>query len=99
MAREPSSRNVTRTPHRGVAMDVTLPKADGTQLPMPTPFDDFTPKASPNYSCKADEKEKCENRNLLIQLMAQVGLKPINTEWWHFQLPNAGKYPLVEKLN
>ncbi len=28
--------------NRGIAMDVTLAKEDGTYLEMPTPFDDFT---------------------------------------------------------
>lgn len=84
--------------NRGIAVDATLSKPDGTLLMMPTEFDDFTAKASPNYACKADEKERCDNRKILIDLMAQVGLKPLNSEWWHYQLPNTSKYPLVEKL-
>jgi D-alanyl-D-alanine dipeptidase len=85
--------------NRGVAVDVTLAKEDGTPLPMPTPFDDFTAKASPNYTCKSEEKEKCENRDLLKKLMTESGLTILNSEWWHFQLPHAGKYPIVEDLN
>jgi D-alanyl-D-alanine dipeptidase len=85
--------------NRGVAVDVTLAKEDGTFLSMPTPFDDFTPKASPNYACQPAEKEKCENRDLLKKLMTESGLNVLNSEWWHFQLPQAGKYPIVEDFN
>lgn len=83
--------------NRGVAVDVTLAGEDGMQLSMTTLFDDFTPKASPAYQCLPEEKEKCQNRDLLIQFMAQVGLKPLATEWWHYQLADAKKYPLIEK--
>ncbi len=81
--------------NRGIAMDVTLAKEEGIYLEMPTPFDDFTAKASPYYACPPAEKQKCKNRDLLIELMAQVALKPLNSEWWHFQVPNGGKYPII----
>src|SRR5215831_13792172 len=48
--------------NRGIAVDVTLAKEDGSLLEMPTRFDDFTAKASPGYACKAEEKARCENR-------------------------------------
>ena len=35
--------------NRGAAVDLTLIKLDGTEVPMPTPFDDFTPKAHRDY--------------------------------------------------
>jgi len=79
--------------NRGIAIDVTLAKEDGTYLEMPTPFDDFTAHAAPTAPCSPAEKQKCGNRDLLISLMAQVGLKPVPTEWWHYQL--AGKYPII----
>lgn len=85
--------------NRGIAVDVSLADATGQPLPMPTPFDDFSPKAAPGYPCEATEVKRCANRDLLIQLMGAVGLKPLATEWWHFQLPNAKKYPIVESLN
>ncbi len=81
--------------NRGIAVDVTLAKDDGTPLEMPTAFDDFTAKASPNYACPAAETIKCQNRQILFDLMDQVGLKPLPTEWWHFQLPGKG-YPIVQ---
>ncbi len=81
--------------NRGIAMDVTLAKEDGTYLEMPTPFDDFTAKASPHHACPPAEKQKCENRNLLIELLTEIRLKPIDTEWWHFQIPSGGKYLII----
>lgn len=81
--------------NRGIAIDVTLAKEDGTYLEMPTAFDDFSAKASPHYACPPTEKQKCENRNLLIELLTEVRLKPIDTEWWHFQIPSGGKYPII----
>jgi D-alanyl-D-alanine dipeptidase len=85
--------------NRGVAVDVSLAKEDGMPLSMPTPFDDFTAKASPNYHCTEAEKEKCANRDLLKKIMTESGLEVLNSEWWHFQLPHSGKYPIVEDLN
>jgi len=85
--------------NRGVAVDVSLAKEDGTPLSMPTLFDDFSAKASPNYRCGEAEKDKCENRDLLKKILTESGLEVLNSEWWHFQLPHAGKYPIIEDLN
>ncbi len=84
--------------NRGAAIDVTLADADGNLLPMPTGFDDFSVKAAPSYRCKSDEIVKCRNRATLVQLMKSVGLRPIRSEWWHYELPEAASYPIVEKL-
>ncbi len=40
------------------------------------------------------EKE-IAHRTLLRDLMEAVGLKALEHEWWHFNLPNKDKYPLV----
>ena len=85
--------------NRGVAIDVTLADSAGNYLPMPTAFDDFSAKAAPAFACEKEEAEKCANRNRLIELMKSVNLSPINSEWWHFQLPHAGKYPIVKALD
>lgn len=85
--------------NRGVAVDVSLAKADGTPLEMPTAFDDFTPVAAAKAPCKPERLSACSNRDLLFDLMAQVGLQPLASEWWHFQLPNANRYPIVEALD
>lgn len=79
--------------NRGIAIDATLAREDGSLLEMPTAFDDFSAKAWPQAPCAPAERQKCENRDLLIQLMRQAGLQSLATEWWHFQLP--GKHPLI----
>lgn len=84
--------------NRGAAIDVTLADADGNLLPMPTGFDDFSAKAAPSYKCKGVEIVKCQNRDTLAQLMKGIGLQPIRSEWWHYELPKASSYPVVEKL-
>jgi len=81
--------------NRGAAVDVGLADENGSLLLMPSNFDNFTPKAWINYKCSLEEIQKCENRNLLNDLMKQAGLIGISSEWWHFQLPKAKQYPLI----
>jgi zinc D-Ala-D-Ala dipeptidase len=38
------------------------------------------------------------NRLLLNAIMLGGGFTGIATEWWHFELPDAGRYPLIEGL-
>lgn len=85
--------------NRGIAVDVTLADDEGRLLEMPTGFDDFSEKASPHYNCRPNEQQKCVHRKLLIHLMGQAGLTPLNSEWWHYQLPQALRYPMVESLD
>jgi len=85
--------------NRGIAIDISLANEDGSYLEMPTPFDDFSAKAAPTYACAAAEKVRCANRDRLVQLMGEVGLKPLSTEWWHYQLPASKHYPILENLD
>ena len=66
----------------GVAVDVTLVKLDGSAVPMPTKFDDFSEKASSEY-IHEDEAVRT-NLNLLQEAMRKAGFKAIQSEWWHF---------------
>lgn len=84
--------------NRGVAVDVSLAKEDGSAVEMPTAFDDFSSFSAPTAYCKPEQGSLCNNRDILIQLMASVGLKPRPTEWWHFHLPDAQRYPIIEGL-
>jgi D-alanyl-D-alanine dipeptidase len=84
--------------NRGVAVDLSLAHEDGVPLPMPTVFDDFTPKAHRKYQCTKDEAEKCANRKMLEDLMRKAGLRGLATEWWHFQLPEAFHQPEKFKI-
>lgn len=76
--------------NRGAAFDVTLiNRATGQELPMPTPFDDFTEKAHHNY--QALPAEILANRLLLKTVMEKYGFVALSTEWWHYALPNAAQ--------
>jgi D-alanyl-D-alanine dipeptidase len=66
---------------RGRAVDITIVDVSGNEVEMPTKFDDFTPKAHPNAPTTA---KAATNRELLRSVMTSVGLKGVNSEWWHF---------------
>ena len=77
---------------RGNTVDITLVNADGTELVMPTGFDDFSKLADRDYSdCS---QTAAENALLLEQLMIHYGFKPYSGEWWHFSDTQA--YPVEE---
>jgi zinc D-Ala-D-Ala dipeptidase len=74
--------------NRGAAVDVTLVNLKpGEELPMPTKFDDFTEKAHHSYTNLP--KDVIENRQLLKSTMEKYGFVALETEWWHYSLPNA----------
>ena len=51
------------------------------------------------YSWNAPEDaEKIKNREMLRRMMEDVGLAALEHEWWHFNLPNKEKYPLVKSV-
>lgn len=85
--------------NRGIAVDVTLADEAGHALAMPTGFDDFSARAAPAYACRPDEAALCANRARLLALMERIGLKPLNSEWWHYQLRAATRYPIVPALD
>lgn len=67
---------------RGNTVDITLVYADGTELVMPTGFDDFSKLADRDYSdCSP---EAAANAILLEEIMKKYGFKPYSGEWWHF---------------
>src|SRR5579875_2103738 len=82
------------SPHsRGVAVDLTLVAADGTPLDMGTPFDAFTPLShhgAPQLPVAAQQ-----NRLLLLGLMSAAGWDFYAREWWHYQLFEPRRYPLL----
>lgn len=81
--------------NRGVAIDCALADDNGEYLAFPTAFDSFEEQAWHSYTCPAGDVAPCRNREKLKNLMTGVGLQPLRTEWWHFQLPNARNYPLL----
>jgi D-alanyl-D-alanine dipeptidase len=78
---------------RGTAVDLTLITTDGTELPMPSLFDDFSEKAHRNYVDASDEE--IHNRELLQAVMEKHGFVGLPTEWWHFDLIGWENYPPI----
>lgn len=76
--------------NRGAAVDLTLYNLNtGEELEMPTPYDDFTEKAHIGYTQLSSKA--LQNRATLINVMRKNGFIPLDTEWWHFYLPNAAQ--------
>ena len=82
------------SPHsRGVAVDLTLIGSDGQALDMGTEFDAFTPLSHHGRTDVPAEAQR--NRILLMGLMTAAGWDFYRNEWWHYQLFDARRYPLV----
>jgi zinc D-Ala-D-Ala dipeptidase len=69
---------------RGSTVDLTLARADGTELDMGTPFDFFSPKSwTADLSVTAEQHA---NRMRLAAAMQRHGFRGYAKEWWHFTL-------------
>jgi len=79
---------------RGTAVDVTLIDSLGRELPMPSDFDDFSERAHRAYGGGTVEQRR--NRQLLQTAMEKRGFIGFPTEWWHFDLKNWEKYPVLD---
>ena len=78
---------------RGVAVDLTLVDEQGRDLDMGTSFDDMTERShhfQPGLPAQVQR-----NRILLLGIMTQAGFKRIDSEWWHYELPDSLEYPLI----
>jgi D-alanyl-D-alanine dipeptidase len=82
------------SPHsRGAAVDLTLVDARGNALDMGTGFDAFTPLS---HHARTDIPIDAQrNRHLLMGLMTAAGWDFYRNEWWHYQLFDARRLPLV----
>jgi len=77
---------------RGAAVDLTLcDAATGAELPMGTGFD-ATEAASAHGNPVVPASDQ-RNRALLLGLMVAAGWEPYLLEWWHYQLPDARRFP------
>lgn len=83
------------SPHtRGVAVDLTLEdRENGKILEMGTPFDDFT--TASHHGAPNIPSDAAHNRYLLLGLMTTAGWELYRNEWWHYQLPEAARWPLL----
>jgi len=96
--------------NRAAAIDCYLTDQTGKSIGFPCEPDGYTvgiekdmpkwiaelKKGQYDYVCKPEEKHLCQNRDMFRQIMESVGLVALNEEWWHYELPNAKTYPLIE---
>lgn len=79
--------------NRGCAIDLTLHQG-GRAVPMPSPYDDFTPAA---YRSNRDASaEALANSARLEAWMTAEGFIPLPNEWWHFDWRDWRLYPVMD---
>ena len=82
------------SPHsRGAAIDLTLVDTAGRELDMGTTFDDFTPRA--HHGSLEISPTAQRNRALLLGIMTAAGFDHYRLEWWHYQLHDPRRLPLL----
>ncbi len=85
------------SPHsRGVAIDLTLTDLKGNELDMGTNFDEFSRLSF--HGCLDISKEAYNNRLILLGIMTDAGWDFFRNEWWHYQLFNSKKYPIINDI-
>jgi zinc D-Ala-D-Ala dipeptidase len=98
---EPAKRKYVADPskgskhNRGCAVDLTLfDLRTGREVRMPSPYDDFTEKASSTYPGGTAEERRV--RALLRAAMEKEGYRVEPEEWWHFDYREWRRYPLLD---
>jgi D-alanyl-D-alanine dipeptidase len=82
------------SPHsRGAAVDLTLIDSSGAELDMGTAFDTFRKQS--HHAATDVSKAAQRNRFLLLGLMTAAGWDFYRNEWWHYQLFDARRYPVL----
>ena len=81
--------------NRGIAVDLTLINLNSEEeLPMGTGFDNFSDTAHQTFT--ALPVQIVHNRNLLKNIMEKYGFKLFETEWWHYSLPDAKDFEILD---
>ncbi|MBL0359393.1 MAG: M15 family metallopeptidase [Chitinophagaceae bacterium] len=80
--------------NRAVAVDLTIiDLTTKKELDMGTAFDNFTDSA--HHDFKDLPAPVLQNRSMLKQTMENAGFNALETEWWHYSLPNVNEYDLL----
>lgn len=79
---------------RGTAIDVTLMDERGNVLDMGAGFDEMHDRSHAWHPSVPPSAQR--NRLLLNAIMSGGGFVGISSEWWHFELPEAARYPLLD---
>lgn len=81
--------------NRGCAVDLSIyDLKTGKLVPMPSDFDEFTERASPEYTGGTEEERR--NRDLLRRLMEAEGFTVNANEWWHFDYKDWQSYAIYD---
>ena len=81
--------------NRGCAVDLSIyDLKTGALLPMPSGFDEFSERASPDYT--GGTVEERANRDLLRKLMEAEGFIVNANEWWHFDYKDWENYAIYD---
>ncbi len=79
--------------NHGAAVDCALVAADGTAVALPTAFDEFSAAAHRDHALRGEAGAEAKRLEAAMQAAGFVGLA---TEWWHFDAPDATKYPISD---
>ena len=81
--------------NRGCAVDLSIyDLKTGALIDMPSGYDEFTERASPNYAGGTEQQRA--NRDMLRKLMEDVGFTVNPNEWWHFDYKNWQDYAIYD---
>lgn len=81
--------------NRGCAVDLSIYDLQtGSLIPMPSGYDEFTDRASPNYKGGTDKETR--NRDMLRNLMEGEGFTVNPNEWWHFDYKDWEQYAIYD---
>ncbi len=81
--------------NRGAAVDVWLADEHGVRLPMPSDFDEFSHRASHEYS--GGDVLALRNREVLKTCMESAGFTAYRAEWWHYNDTEQLERPLLNR--
>lgn len=81
--------------NRGCAVDLSLyDLASGDEVRMPSPYDDFSEKADPDYAGGTAAERRA--RDVLRAAMEAQGFSVEANEWWHFNHRDWKSYPILD---
>lgn len=81
--------------NRGCAVDLGIyDLKTGQAIPMPSGYDEFTERASPDYKGGTDQERA--NRDMLRRMMESVGFTVNPNEWWHFDFKDWEQYAIYD---
>lgn len=81
--------------NRGVAVDLTIINLQtGKELNMGTGFDNFSDTA--HHTFTQLPADVLQNRTLLKSLMEKYGFRSLETEWWHYVLPESSRFEILD---